>query len=928
MSFSVSGLVVTGFARTGQWWGLEEMLNKDESGVAEVYPWVTDLKEAGIPRSSIAKAIIETENVTWEHTIPQSSSEMYVWRGSPEHQEVCQSLDHTGDSCPHRIIQRMGDLRYDVPLDRVGSDRNSFASRLEKLAQWEEVVFKHCGVGGVLHPDVQSGGRYGRMDPDGDTVSVIYTPLSLDADTTIYSWSNPPEGSAVISRTPVFLFVKLFQRYWSMAPWWVLNLPRKTWLTLIRPLSPSNRIDLHKHTMPTAQMTRDTSNGISNSALPDTLQSPLKLETWNRGLLRYCVSALRAILVAMTDLNKLGGCCDSFPVFTRSKFYCRLSAVDVRFEDISICAQMLSQPLSLNEPESALRDEKWRSEICDWTLNMFEKLFEGKEDAVMFLQQCTKVNGIATFVLHMTALCAQMFSIGLVTFCGGHCSDFYMTRISRTIERFQLRGIVSTGPGIIVEKLGLSCLGDMVQKPVWAFKFDQTPGWTTGMRDIVNYGRISRDRHDIEAKISQLLDIWDTTIINDEERAPGRVKLRMGNGFLSRAKRPFFSLVWPGTMLHWSSKDDGVGLPKAYLEDDAKVIVGAITVNPDCLLSRQDCENALAGSLIDLGSQPGQWRQHTRTTGVVAGLAGGAMAPATMAFNHSITQLWCPPVFKKGSAMQQWNENPSPPLTILNEPWGLEFSLCTGVARRVPLRALLDTTVITYLQCRIPNLSLNTDVIERIRQASSDEAATKIYNDVAKTDEEQFKALQLAVKHLVGALQWSRLDATKKNLLLWWPEPFRATDRGIKLDESWYNKGSWIRILEDTETCAMFGLATSRCLEDSRTGRTCRNPSGLTASRVLSKKTEFILYTGIGPYEKQRALPVGEYLMIESKRAEIPVFKVQQPATFEHDAYILEYQGAWPRPAVWVKNVTLKVVESAELIELGKEVVMCHRRPA
>lgn len=304
------------------------------------------------------------------------------------------------------------------------------------------------------------------------------------------------------------------------------------------------------------------------------------------------------------------------------------------------------------------------------------------------------------------------------------------------------------------------------------------------------------------------------------------------------------------------------------------------------------------------------------------------MAPGTLTFNHSITEMWCPATFKKGSAVTQWNENPNPPLTVLNEPWGLEFSLCTGVARRVPLRALLNETVVSYLQSRISTPFLDTDIIQRIRQAHSDDAATRIYDHLARTDQDQFKALQLAVKYLIGALQRTRLDPKTGSLLLWWPEPSRATDQAIELDKSWYASGSsWIPILEDTERCAMFGLATWRCLEDTRTGTRCRNRFGSTDPRRLSKKSSFVLHTGIGPYERQQALPVGEYLMIEGGKAKLHVFKVHQPETFEHRASILEYRGEWSRPAAWVLKVRLKVVENAELVELGKEIVMCHRMP-
>ncbi|OAL23661.1 putative transporter [Fonsecaea multimorphosa] len=173
----------------------------------------------------------------------------------------------------------------------------------------------------------------------------------------------------------------------------------------------------------------------------------------------------------------------------------------------------------------------------------------------------------------------------------------------------------------------------------------------------------------------------------------------------------------------------------------------------------------------------------------------------------------------------------------------------------------------------MPDVELDTSIIKLIRTAKSDNAATEIYNNVARA-EGKYKALQLAVKHLVNALQWTGLDKTEKNLFLWWPEPDRFIDRGVTLDESWYTSGSWIPILQDSKNCAIFGLATWRWLEDHRTGKTCRNPDGSGDPKILCKKSELILYTGIGPHNKGEPLTVGQYLIMESRKPERHVFVV------------------------------------------------------
>lgn len=341
----------------------------------------------------------------------------------------------------------------------------------------------------------------------------------------------------------------------------------------------------------------------------------LEIEGWSLGLLGHCVTALKAILLGMADLNKLGGCCSSFPVFTKSRFHKRLSTVDVRFEEIENLADMLTQLLNWQRSETlSFAYDEAVSKIRRLILGMLERFLGSKIDAVKF-GKTTKRWSIGSYVLHMTALCAQMFSIGLVTFCGGHCSNFDMPQISRTVEKFYLQGTGSVRPRIIVEKVELTCLGEFVQRPVWAFIFDPNLDEGAVVRVTNGLGMIHRIRHDIEAKISQLVDIWDTTIIVDDQRTPGCVKLRMGSGFLCKATRPLFARDWSDTMLHWSAVDEGMGLPISYLEDNVKVIVGAVTENETCLLSRDDCVRELAGSLVDLRTQAGHWKPHSRTTG-------------------------------------------------------------------------------------------------------------------------------------------------------------------------------------------------------------------------------------------------------------------------------------------------------------------------
>ncbi|KAL7908363.1 hypothetical protein GGI35DRAFT_59824 [Trichoderma velutinum] len=419
------------------------------------------------------------------------------------------------------------------------------------------------------------------------------------------------------------------------------------------------------------------------------------------------------------------------------------------------------------------------------------------------------------------------------------------------------------------------------------------------------------------------------------------------------------------SMLHWSTTDNDRTLPASWLEHDREVIIGAASFNEACTLRlhRHQCENALFGSLIDLRTHPSGWKPCSRTGDVNIAVGGGAIGNATVGAGISLTEQRFDPTFIKGSQVQQWNKFHD--LTVLNAPWGLEFSLCTGVARRVHLRELLNETVVAYLQGKLDaerntNASeawwwtlfhffqrkfattdadssnaktLDQKAIARIQRAGSNNKAAAIWTDLKHNKPVQFNMLAKVLENFMDAIQCARVD-DDKSLLLWWPEPNGSTDRGIKLDISWYKGNSWIPILEDTESCAIFGLATCDCLICSHHGkaqRTCENGGSASWAVSALKEKQLILSTGIAAEEGDTAnmnLTHGSRLILNNYKAERHVVKVQEIT--EDAPCVLEYRGAWSRPAIAWYNRSERMTnvrESAEFLSTGIQALIVHRKP-
>ncbi|EFZ03557.1 hypothetical protein X797_006783 [Metarhizium robertsii] len=903
-------------AATRQAEALENMLAKDASKVAQVYPWVADLRASRIPDSEIVEAMIKTENVTWMEDALDLEGENYGWRETPERKETPRHLNHLEHGCVHRL-PRLAESSQRIPSDEHKPESSSFANTVDTLAvfaQREQVVFKHCGVGGVLHPNVRVGNNHGLVSFRRDRASVIYGDEIDDTDRTYY-WRTP----------------------WSFSP-----TPLRTGRMHRRLGEPNEWIQYAKDSACLSSGPLAIDWTFDRFDLP---QSPSKEEEWHEGLLKYNVSILKELLLAMEELNRLGGCCKSFPIFIKLGSSSRLTAVDVAFDNVREFVRQLSMPLTETYPQPVLRDGDWRHDICKWTRSTFSDLFGEEGETDFLLYRSTRINGIAFYVMHMAALFAQIFSVGLATFCRGHCSDFYLPVLSRTIEKFHLLGAGPTGPYVIVERAELSCLGDMLHRPVWVFRLEEP--LSTGSNEF-QMAIMSQERYDIQARLSQIFDIWDASIVFYRNEDVKSVKISIGGGFLSLSKAHGPLHVPADSMLHWSAIDDGGSLPISYLEDDRNVIVGAVAVNAGCALRSEDCQRPLASILVDLRTHPGGWKTVSRSAGGTLGLGGGHVAPATMSTTASVTQQRFDPTFVKGSQVQQWNRS-SHDLTILNAPWGLELSLCTGVVRRVPLRTLLNQTVVDYLQSKLAARNIGGDaqaiagtldrnVIERIQQAASNSDAAAIWTDLRANHPAQFNAIAVALENFVDAIQCSRVD--KKNLLLWWPEPHGSTDRGIKFEQSWCQGDSWIPILEDTETCAIFGLATCTCLtcvvcmDNSDTTRACQNRDWSAGAPRPLKERQLILNTGIVAVGGARAIPnlrLDERLILNSYKAERHVFKVR--GITEGAPSVLEYRGLWSRPAIALYNLfnhniqMRNVRESADYLTTGLEVLVVYRQP-
>ena len=182
--------------------------------------------------------------------------------------------------------------------------------------------------------------------------------------------------------------------------------------------------------------------------------------------------------------------------------------------------------------------------------------------------------------------------------------------------------------------------------------------------------------------------------------------------------------------------------------------------------------------------------------------------------------------FLKAVIMDHWKSYSE--VRILNRPCGLELSLCTGIARRVKLRELLYGQVLAYLRSRLRPRewsSVTQHAAGGVDISSLPSMSdTEFIQYMATQSESQFKVLRKITELLLLAMEPTGVKEEGRALVLWWPEEHESVERGLRVYKHQCSGDKpWVSMLAESETCAVFGLATARCLEHTDVKR-CLNP--------------------------------------------------------------------------------------------------------
>ena len=490
----------------------------------------------------------------------------------------------------------------------------------------------------------------------------------------------------------------------------------------------------------------------------------------------------------------------------------------------------------------------WTKHLAARCLAVFDNIGYG-EMASEFLRQSLGSGKMASpsRCLHICALIAQIASVSLVTYSRGHSREFYTSYLTRPIEFFILGGLEDHGPSFCAERVDLACMGNMLGRRVWMFHQEKKAMGTF------------KETFLLSTNIENLLDTWGGWISVQSGHESSEICVHTGGGSITSAQHDESEkglVVENEVYCHWISELGHPPFERYPISKHAQLLIGATSVNGACSLTVAACQKSIANNLVPLGTRPPSWK----TTGRMAGFSGGQWVN----FNTNRSQTKDDGRNLKRLLIDGYQA--SQDLRKLNSPWGLELSLCTGIARRVLLRHLMHGEVLQYLELGLPGeWNLIATIVATVSQ-KSDADFEQLLRDLTR---EQSEVLKKATELLITAMESTGVGSDGHTLILWWPERNAPAPRGIKIFKTQYSgKNPWIAMIKDSEHCAVFGLATTRCLQHDEV-KICRHLDLLL--HPLSPVENIILDTTLTPAESELAsLPYSKdsrYLLW--KRADI-----------------------------------------------------------
>ena len=513
-------------------------------------------------------------------------------------------------------------------------------------------------------------------------------------------------------------------------------------------------------------------------------------------------------------------CCNEFTVIVSrntSDLQSReVALISITFETLQeFCRSVWALRTRNVDTSSAIRIKDLRtcSTIGERILSIFAYPQEINETLPAPVQRQFSLD----YDLHISSLATQLLGLGLVLYTQGHLGPLSSYFLKQSLTEINLLGTGDDSLYIKASLRELTCLGEMVGGSVFVFQVVY-PSTTSMASQTLPYAAV-----DIRCRGVDLIDTWGPGLFISEVGAPYCFRLyaiEIGGGSIKAIGSGGTNHSPPKTLFHWSSRFHSYNemrtLPTFSSWDE--ILIGAVSIQNACPLDPERCRKNSQAFLCNLGTRSDYWELAERQFAFQAGYYTVLQVGNIYARKLGRTV--------KQQIVEQWSLSPN--LRHLVVPWGLQISLCTGIANRVSLRKLIEDSMFAHVDT-LGDAQWHR-MLPKARAAFRGSIDLKSWVEGLNSDEKI--CLIAIIASALNLLKDTGVDRKCEYMSILWPDASSAS-YGVKIRCN--EKNAWIRILQDSESCATFAAVTSTCLEGHK--HVCRNveaPSWQDCQGLLS----------------------------------------------------------------------------------------------
>ena len=528
-------------------------------------------------------------------------------------------------------------------------------------------------------------------------------------------------------------------------------------------------------------------------------------------IIQDCLLRVEAALERLVDivswLQQNGLCCNSFTMLKLSADFGRVELIQVPFSLISVLVDKVSYLRSSERDRETIDSAlKVAHEILDL---VYGRERDGTAAFSSDILDLESAESAESATIHKCALATQSLCLGLLSYSNAHAGPIKPFFLSRALKRVQLLGMKNRVPNkqyLSADLVEFTCFGQMIGNAVVAFTCTETPAHTR--------------KYDLVASPEDLIDTW----------GPGRFikgrssikverlyAIEIGGGVI----RP---TAEDATRFHWEKgMVDYEGLSTEF-DSHTKIIIAATRLNESCPLDQSQSWPACIPFMGNLGTGPDYWR--------LAEIQAGSQAGQYIMLQFN--SKW---VKQDGITLKHRELNATPEtiyLPFLESLSGLQVSLCTGVARRVPVREMLADVMKAYIEKCLPFSTLWNDLLDN-HEIVHNFQGPHMETWFQRLSTELQKLVIRIVRYILRILGDTGYNEQRDELVIACPfpeDPLRCFRVPCKEDQH-----LWTRALADSETCATFAYITPKCWNEPRELKCQQSCTAKWRNRVVSLDT-------------------------------------------------------------------------------------------